>query len=58
MQGIYKRKTTAFKKELRKLASDFRLNHKPEVQEAISTCQNYEDGRRKIMTAYEKAYLK
>ena len=58
MKKVYERKNTVFKKELRKLASDFGLSHSPEVQEAISTCQNYEEGRRKIMKAYEMAYLK
>lgn len=47
-----------FKKELRILAKDFCLLDKPEVLEAIVNCQNYEDGRRKIMKAYEVAYMK
>lgn len=46
------------KRELRRLATDFGLAYKSEVQKAISTCQNYEDGRRKIMKAYEMAYMK
>ncbi len=46
------------KKELRRLATDFGLGYNPEVQEAIDNCQSYEEGRRKIMKAYELAYLK
>lgn len=45
------------KKELRTLAKDFGLLDRPEVQEAIVNCQNYEDGRRKIMKAFEVAYM-
>ncbi|GEM_PF-2554176 len=58
----YSRKTyerrIPFKKELRMLAKDFCLLDRPEVLEAIVNCQNYEDGRRKIMKAYEVAYMK
>lgn len=46
-----------FKKELRTLAKDFGLLDRPEVQEAIVNCQNYDDGRRKIMKAYEVVYM-
>lgn len=46
------------KKELRRLATDFGLGYKPEVQETIDTCQSYEEGRRKILKAYELAYMK
>lgn len=53
---IYERRIP-FKKELRMLAKDFCLLDRPEVQEAIVNCMNYEDGRRKIMKAYEVAYM-
>ena len=57
----YNRKTyerrIPFQKELRTLAKDFGLLDRPEVQEAIVNCQNYEDGRRKILKAYEVAYM-
>ena len=46
-----------FKKELRILAKDFCLLDRPEVLEAIVNCQNYEDGRRKIMKIYETVYM-
>lgn len=46
-----------FEKELRTLAKDFGLLDRPEVQEAIANCQNYEDGRRRTMKAYEMAYM-
>lgn len=57
MQGIYKWSTN-FRKELKVLADDFGLLHRKEVKEAIDTCQSYEEGRRKILKAYELAYMK
>lgn len=53
---IYERRIP-FKKELRMLAKDFCLLDRQEVQDAIVNCQNYEDGRRKIMKIYETVYM-
>lgn len=57
----YNRKTyerrIPFKKELKILARDFGLLDRPEVQEAIEDCQNYDDGRRKLMKIYETVYM-
>jgi len=58
MRKTYVRRNTECKKELKVLASDFGLLHRKEVQEAINNCQSYEEARRKIMKAYELAYMK
>ncbi|MEH2956934.1 hypothetical protein [Candidatus Merdisoma sp. JLR.KK006] len=46
------------KKELRKLADDFGLLYRKEVQEIIETCKNYSEGQQKIMRVYTAVYLK
>lgn len=57
MRKLRARENKEYKKELRTLASDFRVIHRKEVQESINTCQSYEEGRRKILKAYEMVYM-
>lgn len=45
-------------RELMRLADDFRLLHRRDVQEIIENCKSYEEGYQKIMRIYEAAYLK
>lgn len=46
-----------FKKELKILARDFGLLDRPEVQDAIENCIDYEQGRRRLMKIYETVYM-
>ncbi|WP_185967618.1 hypothetical protein [Clostridium sp. HBUAS56010] len=57
MRKAHVSRNKEYKKELKTLASDFRVIHREEVQEAIRNCQNYDDGRRKILKVYEMVYL-
>lgn len=45
------------KKELKKLADDFGLLRRKEVQEIIENCRSYTEGQRKIMGVYETVYM-
>lgn len=45
------------KKELKKLADDFGLLRKKEVQEIIENCKSYTDGQQKIMRVYTAVYM-
>lgn len=47
-----------FKVELRILASDFGLFHRPEVKQIINNCKTYNEGQRKILDVYEKVYMR
>lgn len=46
------------KKDLKRLADDFGLLYRKEVQEIIETCKNYSEGQQKIMRVYTAVYLK
>lgn len=46
------------KRDLKKLAADFGLFQRKEVQEIIESCKSYAEGQQKIMRVYEAAYLK
>lgn len=46
------------KKELRKLADDFGLLRRKEVQEIIENCRSYTDGQQKIMRVYTAVYMR
>lgn len=45
------------RKDLKRLADDFGLLHRKEVQEIISTCKSYAEGQQKIMRVYTTVYL-
>lgn len=45
------------KKELKKLADDFGLLRRKEVQEIIENCRSYTEGQQKIMRVYEAVYM-
>lgn len=45
------------KKDLRKLADDFKLLHRKDVQEIIENCKSYAEGQRKIMKVYTAVYM-
>lgn len=45
------------KKELKKLADDFGLLRRKEVQEIIENCRSYAEGQQKIMRVYTAVYL-
>lgn len=47
----------ADKKELKRLASDFELLGRSDVQEIIETCKNYSEGQRAIMRIYTAVYM-
>mgnify|MGYP001053421310 CR=1 FL=1 len=46
------------KKELKKLADDFGLLRRKEVQEIIENCKSYTDGQQKIMRVYTAVYMR
>lgn len=45
------------KKELKKLADDFGLLRRKEVQEIIENCRSYAEGQQKIMRVYTAVYM-
>ena len=46
------------KKDLRKLANDFQLLYREDVQEIIETCKSYAEGQQKIMRIYTAVYMR
>lgn len=46
------------RKDLKRLADDFGLLYRKEVQEIIESCKSYAEGQQKIMRVYEAVYLK
>lgn len=45
------------RKDLKSLADDFCLLHRPEVQEILGTCKSYAEGQQKLMRVYETVYM-
>ena len=46
------------KRELKVLASDFGLLERKDIQEAIESCSNYNEGQQAIMEIYNKVYMR
>lgn len=46
------------RKDLKRLADDFGLLYRKEVQDIIATCKSYTEGHQKIMRVYEAVYLR
>ncbi len=46
------------KKELKKLADDFGLLHRQDVQKIIENCKSYAEGQQKIMRVYTSVYMR
>lgn len=46
------------RKDLKRLADDFGLLYRKEVQDIIATCKSYTEGRQEIMRVYEAVYLR
>ena len=46
------------KKDLRRLADDFGLLYRRDIQEIIKNCKSYAEGQQKIMRIYTAVYMR